>query len=319
MKLLPWLEATAARLGAAHQAGRLPAALLIHAAAGTGAQALARHFAQLVLCTDPAPPCGKCSHCRRVAAGEHPDFSIIGPDPESRLGQISVAQVRELSAQLALSSYEGRGTVVVLDPADALNRNASNALLKTLEEPRADAHLVLLSASPSLLPATIRSRCQRLAVPVPDREAALRWLTEQEPAQREHWPAVLEMLGIAPLEALEADVPKVLAVREDIRRVLAEARQGRIDVIRTADAWARDELTLRLRGFENYLTVELLAVRAGARSHGANADINMPSALRLLDALRELRHQLAGAALNRPLAVESQLWALGSAVSEQSR
>lgn len=319
MKLLPWLEPAATRLAGARDAGRLPGALLIHAAPGVGAVALARHFAQLLFCTDAAAPCGHCSHCRRVAAGEHPDFSIIGPDPESKLGQISVAQVRELSGQLALSSYEGRGTVVLLDPADALNRNAANALLKTLEEPRADAHLILLSAAPSLLPATIRSRCQKLVVPAPDRAGALAWLVEQKPEHRDRWPAVLEMLGVAPLEALAADVPKLLAMREDIQRLLAEARQGRIDVVRTAEAWARDELPLRLRCFENYLTVELLAVRAGARSPGMIADINMPSALRLLDELRQLQHQLAGAALNRPLAVERQLWQLSSAVADQSR
>jgi DNA polymerase-3 subunit delta' len=319
LTLLPWLEPVATQLAGARDAGRLPPALLLHAAPGTGAMTLVRHFAQLLFCTDAAPPCGQCSHCRRVAAGEHPDFSIIGPDPESKLGQISVAQVRELSGQLALSSYEGRGTVAALAPADALNRNAANALLKTLEEPRSDAHLILVTAAPSLLPATIRSRCQKLAVTAPDRAAALAWLSAQKPEHRAQWPAVLEMLGVAPLEALEADVPKVLAVREDIRRLLGDARQGRIDVIRTAEAWARDELPLRLRGFENYLTNELLAVRAGARSSGGIADINMPSALRLLDELRNLQQQLAGAALNRPLAVERQLWQLGSAVADQSR
>ena len=319
MNLLPWLEPAGRRLAEARATGRLPPALLIHAAPGIGAAALLPHFAQLLFCTDVAPPCGQCSHCRRVAAGEHPDFSVIGPDPESKLGQISVAQVRDLSAQLALSSYEGRGTVVGLDPADALNRNAANALLKTLEEPRADAHLILLAAAPSLLPATIRSRCQKLVVPAPDMAAAVAWLDAQKPEHHAHWPAVLELLGVAPLEAIDADVAKMLALREDIRRLLAEARLGRIDVIRTAEGWARDELPLRLRGFENCLTVELLAVRAGTRSPAANADINIPSALRLLEELRELQRQLTGAALNRPLALEDKLWRLASATAGQSR
>ena len=319
MSLLPWLESAAARLVAAHAAGRLPAALLLHAAPGIGAAALLRYFAQLRFCTDSQPPCGRCNHCRRVAAGEHPDFTVVGPDPESKLGQISIAQVRDLCEQLALSSYEGRGTVVVLDPADALNRSAANALLKTLEEPRPDAHLILLSNAPSLLPATIRSRCQKLAVPAPDRAAALAWLNEQKPAHRADWPAVLELLGVAPLEAHDADVPHLLAIREDIRRLLSEARQGRLDVIRAAEAWARDELPLRLRGIENCLTVELLAVRAGARPGAAIPDINRASGLRVLTQLRELQRQLAGAALNKPLALEGQFWRLNSAGTGQSR
>jgi DNA polymerase-3 subunit delta' len=192
-------------------------------------------------------------------------------------------------------------------------------LLKTLEEPRPDAHLVLLSSAPSLLPATIRSRCQRLAVPAPDRATALAWLNEQKPAHRADWPAVLELLGVAPLEALDADVPHLLAIREDVRRLLADSRQGRIDVIRAADAWAKDELPLRLRGIENCLTVELLAVRAGARPASGVADINMAAGLRVLAELRELQRQLAGVALNKPLALERQFWRLNSAGPAQSR
>jgi DNA polymerase-3 subunit delta' len=319
MNLYPWLQDAAARLETAHKAGRLPGALLIHAAPGIGAEALLSHFAQLRFCTEADPPCGRCNQCRRSAAGEHPDFTIVGPDPESRLGQISVAQVRELSEKLALSSYEGHGTVVALSPADALNRNAANALLKTLEEPRTDAHLILLTAAPSLLPATIRSRCQKLPVPAPEREAALAWLSQQKPAHAADWPAVLELLGVAPLEALSADVPVLLAIRQDVQRVLSEAMRGHVDVIRTAETWARDELPLRLRGIENCLTVQLLAVRAGTRSPGGIVDINMPYALRLLDELRELQRQLTAAALNRPLALERQLWRLNSAAAGQSR
>jgi len=318
LNLYPWLQGAAARLAAARAAGRLPPAVLIHAAPGVGAMALVRYFAQLRFCTAELVPCGRCSHCRRVAAGEHPDLAIVGPDIESKLGQISVEQVRELSAQLALSSYEGRGTVVALDPADALNRNAANALLKTLEEPRADAHLILLATTPSLLPATVRSRCQVLAVAAPERSAALAWLEERQPAHRAAWPAVLDVLGVAPLEALEADVPHVLAIREDVRRLLAEARRGRIDVIREAENWAKDELPLRLRGIENSLAAELLSTGAGAGA-GATAGLDAAATLRLLDELRELRRQLAGAALNRPLALERQFWRLDSAGARQSR
>lgn len=319
MTLYPWLRSAADRLRSAHAAGRLPSALLLHAAPGIGAGTLPGYFAQLRFCQEPGAPCGQCNQCRRAASGEHPDFTLVGPDPESKLGQISVAQVRELAERLALSSYEGHGTVVALDPADALNRNAANALLKTLEEPRSDAHLVLLTAAPSLLPATIRSRCQKLAVPAPDRAAALAWLGEQKPAHARDWPAVLELLGVAPLEALHADVPRLLSIRREVQELLSEAIRGRIDVIRTAEAWAKDELPLRLRGIENCLTVELLAVRAGARSTGGIVDINMAYALRLLDELRELQRQLAGAALNRPLALERQLWRLNSAAAGQSR
>jgi DNA polymerase-3 subunit delta' len=276
VSLHPWLEPAAARLRAAHAAGRLPPALLIHEAPGVGGRELAVHAAQLLFCATRTA-CGHCGHCLRVAQGEHPDFIVIAPDAESKLGQITIDQVRAVAEQLTLSSYEGRGTMVVFQPADALNRNAANALLKTLEEPRADAHMLLVTTAPSLLPATIRSRCQKLAVAAPDRATAVAWLTEQKPAHKADWPAVIDVLGVAPVEALAADVRQILRIRSDIQQLLQDARQGRIDVIRTAEAWAKDELPLRLRGIENCLTGQILAMRSGARlQDGASCNASSP-------------------------------------------
>ncbi len=307
MNSLPWMSATQDQLRAAHGAGRTPHGLLIHEAPGTGGNLLATWFAQLILCAEQTTPCGKCSRCRRVVSREHPDFISLNPDAESKLGQITVDQVRALSEQLSLSSYEGRGTVVVIEPAHALNRNASNALLKTLEEPRRDAHLVLVTSSPSLLPATVRSRCLKLSLPIPDREQALAWLSAEQPQHRAQWPAVLEVLGIAPLEAARADVPRLLALRDEVLQVLEGAASGRIDVLRAADSWAKDDLALRLTCIENCLTSRVLAMRAGARLQDGGLDINIAPALRILDDVRRLQSQLA-TSLNKPLAVEDQLW-----------
>jgi DNA polymerase-3 subunit delta' len=312
MSGLPWMQAAQAQLRAAHAAGRLPPGLLIHEAPGTGGRSLALYFAQLLLCTGSTPACGQCASCRRVQHNEHPDFTLLEPGAESKLGQITIDQVRAVAEQLALSSYEGRGSCVVIEPAHALNRNAANALLKTLEEPRRDAHLLLVTSSPSLLPATVRSRCQKLPLPAPSPAQALAWLGEQQPQHRAQWPAVLEVLGMAPLQALQADVPRLLAMREEILQVLREAVTGRLDVIRTADAWARDELPLRLTCIENCLTARVLAMRAGARLQDGGLDINIGQAVRILDDVRKLQSQLA-TSLNKPLAVEDQLWRLGRA------
>jgi DNA polymerase-3 subunit delta' len=307
MKSMPWLTLAQEQLRAAHEAGRTPHGLLIHEAPGTGGSLLATWFAQMILCTNQPAPCGQCAGCRRVNTREHPDFIAVNPDAESKLGQITVDQVRALGEKLSLSSYEGRGTVVVIEPAHALNRNAANALLKTLEEPRRDAHLVLVTGSPSLLPATVRSRCLRLSLPIPDREQALAWLSAEQPQHRAQWPAVFEVLGIAPLEAVKADVPRLLALRDEVLQVLAGAAAGRLDVLRVADSWAKDDLGLRLTCIENCLTSRVLAMRADARLQEGGLDINIGPALRILDDVRRLQRQLA-TSLNKPLAVEDQLW-----------
>jgi DNA polymerase-3 subunit delta' len=312
MNLHPWLAPEAGRLCMAREAGRLPPALLIHEAPGTGGMQLALYAAQLQLCTGTRPACGACNNCRRVEQREHPDLVIIGPDPDLKLEVISVDQVRAIAGVLTLSSYEGKGTVVVLQPAEAMNRNAANALLKTLEESRPDAVVILVTTAPSLLPATVRRRCQKLAIPAPDRDTALGWLSVQKPAHKADWPAVLEVLGVAPLEALNTDVRQVLAIRADVLRLLEDARQGRIDVVRTAESWAKDELPLRLRGIENCLTGRILAMRSGARLQDGSPDINIGPALGLLDDLRELQRQLA-TSLNKPLALERHLWQMNRA------
>ena len=220
-------------------AGRLPHALLVHEAPGSGGELVATYAAQLLLCTGTTPACGQCRSCQRVAANEHPDFRKVLPDPELKLGQISVDQVRDLADQLALSSHEGRGTCILITPAHALNRFAANALLKALEEPRPGVLLILQTSSPSLLPATLRSRCLRLRLPAPDSETALDWLAGQRPGKREDWSLALDVLGVAPLEAIGADLEQ-LRIRRESPGSASGCRQGRIDVVRTAAHWSQD-------------------------------------------------------------------------------
>ena len=315
MTLLPWLQGPFEGLQRSWEAGRLPQGLLIHDAPGAGGLQLARGIAQLVLCTGPRPACGECSACRRVAASEHPDLLFIGPSEESKLGLILVDQVREVSEQLALTSYEGRGSVVVFSPADALNVQAANALLKTLEEPRRDAYLVLHTVHPSRLPATVLSRCQKLKVRPPDRAAALAWLQSQR--QSADWSAALDVLGTAPLQAADADPAQLRELRDDTWRALRDLGSGKLDVVRTADQWTRQDPLLRLGCIENCLTRQILAgagavaqsaeLGAGAHLPAPDLDINIAAAFTLLDSVRETRQQLT-TALNKPLALERLLW-----------
>src|SRR5262249_58842592 len=106
----------------------------------------------------PGSGCGECEPCNKIERGLHPDYLVVLPDGAF----IKIAQVRQVTARAAYRPHEGRVRVVVLDPADAMNLEAANALLKTLEEPPADTHFVLCSAAPERLPVTVRSRCQRV-------------------------------------------------------------------------------------------------------------------------------------------------------------
>ena len=114
--------------------------------------------------------------------------------------EIKIEQVRELASFLNLRSHRGRERVALVHPAEDMNDNAANALLKGLEEPPSGAVFLLVSHRPSQLLPTIRSRCVALAVPIPPRETALQWLSGRGAKNPERW---LAYAGGAPLRALE--------------------------------------------------------------------------------------------------------------------
>jgi DNA polymerase-3 subunit delta' len=307
-----WLSGEMTALRAAHAAGRLPHALLIHEAPGAGGEWLAIWAAQLVLCEKggSAAPCGACTACRRAGVVQHPDLNWVQPVEDSR--QIRIEQVRDLSAELALTSHAGGYKVGVLTPADALNRFAANALLKTLEEPAPRTFLMLVATQPSRLPPTILSRCQRLLVRAPEREEGIAWLTAARGAG--DWNAALEVLGDAPMLVAHADPAELAEVGADARRTLEALTAGSTEPVAAAERWARSELPLRLLCFEKWLTER---IRSGERNgaflremrpapylSAGGAFLNIRELFGLVDEVRDLRATL-DAPLNRGLALEA--------------
>jgi DNA polymerase III subunit delta' len=202
--------------------GGLSHAVLIHGREGIGKLAFAEHLAQALLCEVPDParvPCGICEGCRWYQAGSHPDFRRVEPealarraevldeDPEPVVSkgakpsaEIKVDQVRSLEGFLNLGSHRGGRRVALVRPAESMNANAANALLKGLEEPPGRASFILVSHGPARLLPTIRSRCIAVPMSVPDRASALAWLAAQDVPDPASW---LDFASGAPLRALD--------------------------------------------------------------------------------------------------------------------
>ena len=306
-----WLAAQTAALGAAYEAGRMPHALLIHEAPGTGGEWLAGWAAALVLCERrKAAPCLECTGCRRVAAATHPDVNWLRPQEESR--QIRIEQVRELSAELALTSHGGGYKVGIITPADALNRFAANALLKTLEEPPPRTLLILVASEPSRLPPTVLSRCQRLRIRAPERAESVEWLSAVR--GKADWEAALDTVGEAPMQIVQADPAELASVGADTRSTLDALAGGRTDPVAMAERWARSQLPLRLLCFENWLTERirgserggalLAELRAGPYLSDGRAFLNIRELFGLIDEVRDLR-ATQDVPLNRGVALEA--------------
>jgi DNA polymerase III subunit delta' len=313
---VPWLAPAIEQLRRARLASRFPAALLIHDQRGAGGMWLARYAAQLALCRKELPPCGQCRDCRLFLAAQHPDFVAVGPIEDSKF--IRIEQVRELAEQLTLTSHGGGATVVVIAPADTMNLNAANALLKTLEEPRAGVALILVASVPSRLPATILSRCQRLKVVAPSRAESISWLEKHKGPGP--WGPVLDVVGDAPFEAMHLDPVDVTRLAAETFTALTDLATGRREMAGLAERWARGEgFELRLACIETWLTAcidraagaasQSQEVRTSARLPDSTWDMNTAALLRLLDGAYELR-RLRLSSINRSVALEQLFWQL---------
>ena len=158
---------------------RLHHAYLFEGPSGVGKHTVALWLAMAANCEadDTARPCGTCGTCTRIGMGNHPDVMVLEPDPTKAKANISVAQVREVIRTAGFHRFDARKRVVIIDPAEAMQPAAANALLKTLEEPPAGTHFVLVASHATALLPTIVSRCQRVRfAPVPE-APLVAWLT----------------------------------------------------------------------------------------------------------------------------------------------
>lgn len=201
--MFPWTLTQWQRLAERVSVQALPHAILITGPSGSGKLRFTTAFAHALLCEKPTAgfnACGTCRSCQQFQAHSHPDFYQISPEEEARA--IKIDQIRELREALTLASHQSGYRVAIISPAESLNTAAANSLLKTLEEPPVKTVLFLVSHQPSILPATIRSRCQRITLDIPSTREAATWLRSQVPdATTESIIAALAATMGAPLAA----------------------------------------------------------------------------------------------------------------------
>ncbi|MGI1678016.1 MAG: DNA polymerase III subunit delta' [Cellvibrionaceae bacterium] len=211
------------------QSQRMPHGLLVQGVSGLGKKHFAFALAQAMLCHDPVDQmaCGDCKSCKLLISENHPDYFQVEPESEGKA--IKIDQIREVVSFLSKTAQQGGFKCIVITPADAMNDNARNALLKSLEEPQGDTIIILVSSHPSRLSATIRSRCQSIVMRTPSKSAALEWLKpkvgDEQAAQ------LLEGTHGAPISALEAykdDLPGQLV---EFETLLDEVLSGKQTVI----------------------------------------------------------------------------------------
>lgn len=278
--IFPWQTGIWRQLLGARE--QLPHALLLYGRRGIGKLSFARALAQALLCEAPLESghaCGKCLACGWYAEGNHPDFRMLEPEADALAEEtqekegertkgkkpskfITIDQVRELAGVVNLTTHRHGFRVILIHPAEAMNLNAANALLKTLEEPSAKTVFILVSHQLQRLLPTVRSRCRKIAMPAPARETALNWLQAQDVADPE---LCLAQAGHAPLYALSLCAGDCQAQRREFLTQLAAPqtcepislaeRSEKLDlslVIGWLQQWVHDLIGCRLAGDIRY-------------------------------------------------------------------
>ena len=222
--ILPWQNDQWLRLVELISQEKLPHGLLLAGQSFIGKSTFAGRLATLLLCKTPSgQPCGECDRCLLMAAGTHPDYHLVTLEDSK---QIKVDQIRDLIGWAQQTSQQGGRKVCVINPADAMNQQSANALLKCLEEPVANTYLLLLTDQATRLLPTIRSRCQRIDFHLPPKHMAVNWLTNQldEGTDVE---LLLEIASGVPLKVVAQFDEDFLNVRETLVSMLLPVASGK--------------------------------------------------------------------------------------------
>ena len=179
-----WLHENGRKLGSILTTQRIPHTILFSGSEGIGKSEMANMFSKALVCNSNIKrPCDNCKSCNLFDHHTHGDFLNVAL--EDSKNNIGVDQVRHAISFSNKTSAYGDRKVILINPAEKLQKNASNAILKFLEEPPENTTVLLVSNRDGNLPATLRSRCFRMEFSSPDYQTAYRWLSEKLPNESE--------------------------------------------------------------------------------------------------------------------------------------
>lgn len=282
----PWFETVWPKLVARADNKTFPHAVLLSGPSGLGAMSLASAIAQLLLCRSPLEgvACNKCRACQLIGAGTHPDLKII--EPEGAGKQIKIEQVRAVSNFIANTAQQGGRKVIIMSPVDALNHNAANALLKSLEEPAGDTVLILNTSQESRLLPTIKSRCFRVVLSAPDSNIGKAWLIEQG---HERYTGHLSQAANAPLKVVDWISVGYFELSDKVYKSLLDVAHKLVGPVRAAAGLKGIEpstlLDLILQKLDDLL--RLTMAPQSAQSQTLNTEKSLQDA-ELIDATRHI-------------------------------
>lgn len=296
-------EEVKARLTRMLANGRLPGAMLFSGPEGIGKKKFAVEIARSFVCSSPVEnrACGECAACKRVTTfntptsekgddydhvffSEHADVGIVIPYKRN----LRVGAIRALETQANFRPFEARARVFIIEDAEKMNDAASNALLKTLEEPPETTFIILLTSRPDSLLSTIRSRCQTIRFAPVSLTAIATMLRESKKLSSDDARLVAKISGGSVGNAIDLDLDGYRSERETqldvIRAAMIDANRSRLITAseRLNDAKNKDRYEENLNIIETLIRDIWLAKNGSQKDSVTNFDIF------------DILHQMAG-------------------------
>ncbi|MFH1653347.1 MAG: DNA polymerase III subunit delta' [Pseudomonadota bacterium] len=302
------------QLESAIGAGKIANAYLFHGQNGVGKMLVAKAFAAILACVSSTKPCGECIGCKKVENKTHPDVLFREPTGEKLL-TISIDDIRSLNRDIQFHPMEMKNKVAIIRDAEMMTQAAQNSLLKLLEEPPANTHLILVTGSLGAILPTIRSRCQKIAFSSISEAAIVGKLMEMDIEEVQ----ALKIARIAEGSLGVATKLSVDLIDGVVEKFLTIALGGSsADVLALAEEWSNAEeapslicdilislyrdATKRLSSLDGYRPI-----------YTNSLSISMDEGLSIIEKLIGVRELLMNSTVNKRLIFESLLFSLPSA------
>ncbi len=294
LMIYPWQQMQWQQLQHSIVNNTLPHSLLFLGQRGMGKLHFAKQLAKLLLTQESRESAALFN------AGNHPDFYCIQPLEDKKI--ISVSQVRDLQKQLRQTAHISHYQVAIIEPAEAMNIAASNALLKILEEPPQNTIIILVSHQPQRLPITVRSRCQKISFGASHDSKTVEWLQKQIP-QGQDAELLLNLSHGAPLLALNMLDDDLQLQRRSVFKQFCHLLTGSLDPIQVANQWQKYDVWQILSWLQNWL-LDIAKIHAGSKLTISNEkyqqvmtelaqQMDHQHVFSVMDKLNKLKKQLA--------------------------
>ena len=323
--------------------------MLLTGVSGIGKREFASLLAQAIICSQPqnaeaGRPCRNCQDCRLFEAGSHPDVHVVASEHEALEGRVTllgeyadryqdavardkkanpslvipVDQIRQLIDRFYQASHISGCRVAIISPADRMNVNASNALLKLLEEPPENAYFLLVTTDPSALPATIRSRCVVEKLSEPSEKETTEWLRKEGAEFSES--LLQERFG--PLDLLKQLESGFLEQKNQNIKGVLSVLNGRSDAVELAALMSKQDSSEILTWFQQFCA-DIIRWQCIGQTPSWQGIEYLPGSMNIMrvygvyDKISTYR-RLAREQLNGQLALEEILISLRRAAQTQS-